>query len=101
VLGVVHALKPFNDSASALERKSALLSVSVEDAFLDRRMPIANAAKSADVFPQRVMRHRRGHGHTGLERESPACGYQQSPGRENRGYAHGSMPPLELLLRDG
>jgi hypothetical protein len=48
VIGVVDALEPLNNRAAAFERKSALLAVGAQHAFLDRRMPIANTAEVAD-----------------------------------------------------
>jgi hypothetical protein len=51
VIGVVDALKRFNERSATLERKGALLAVGAQHALLIRRMPIANAAKVPDFLP--------------------------------------------------
>jgi hypothetical protein len=50
VIGVVDALRRFNERSATLELKGALLAVGAQHTLLNRRMPIAMRQKSATFF---------------------------------------------------
>ena len=54
--GGIHLHQRFDDSPAALQGQSASLAVRRKLAFLDGGMPIADAAKIADLRPQSVGR---------------------------------------------
>jgi len=55
--GVIEVLERLNDRPATFERERTLFAVGAQNAFLDRRMPIGDAAKIADLLPQGLRRY--------------------------------------------
>jgi hypothetical protein len=56
VIGFVPALQRFDDRTATFQRERALLAIRAQDTFLDRGMPIRDAAKVPDLFSWRIHR---------------------------------------------